>query len=64
MVTLTSSRLYIGAVLAFDSLAATFGSSVFSAALMPVAAQYGVGEEVGTLAVSFYVLGKAPTSLC
>lgn len=52
-------KLWIGGILAFDSLAATFGSSVFSSATLVVSAQFGVGSEVGTLATSFYVLGYA-----
>ena len=52
-------RLYIGAIVAFFSLSATFGSSVFSDATMVVAKLYGVGNEVGLLATSLYVLGYA-----
>ncbi|KAI9727487.1 MAG: hypothetical protein M1828_006429 [Chrysothrix sp. TS-e1954] len=52
-------KLFIGAILAFDSLAATFGSSIFSAATRVVSQQYGVSMEVGTLTTSLYVLGYA-----
>ena len=52
-------RLFIGSILAFDSLAATMGSSIFSAATTVVAAEYEVSPEVGTLATSLFVLGYA-----
>ena len=55
----TRRRIYIAAIVAFFSLAATFGSSVFSAPLRVVAEIYHVGTEVGTLATSLYVLGYA-----
>ncbi|KAL9086566.1 MAG: hypothetical protein Q9159_004082 [Coniocarpon cinnabarinum] len=55
----TKEKILIAAILAFDSLAATFGSSVFSNATSVVAKIYGVGMEVGTLATSLYVLGYA-----
>ena len=55
----TKKKLLIAAILAFDSLAATFGSSVFSSATLVVARQYHVSQEVGTLATSLYVLGYA-----
>lgn len=49
----------MGAILSYDSLSATMGSSIFSNATGIVAQQYGVSMEVGTLATSFFVLGYA-----
>jgi len=51
--------LFVGAIVAFFSLTATMGSSIFSAATTVVSEQYGVGTEVGILATSFFVLGYA-----
>lgn len=52
-------KLGIGAILAFDALAATMGSSIFSAATRPVSAEFGVSTEVGTLGTSLFVFGYA-----
>jgi DHA1 family multidrug resistance protein-like MFS transporter len=52
-------KLYIGAILAFDALAATMGSSIFSAAIGPVSREFGVIQEVGTLGTSLFVFGYA-----
>ncbi|MBE7182288.1 MAG: MFS transporter, partial [Terriglobus roseus] len=52
-------KLIIGAVLAFDSLCATMGSSIFSPATRVIAPIYGVSTEVTTLATSLFVLGYA-----
>ncbi|KAB8339267.1 hypothetical protein FH972_022200 [Carpinus fangiana] len=52
-------KLFIGAILAFDSLSATFASSVFSPATQVIAGIYGVSSEVTTLATSLFVLGYA-----
>lgn len=46
-------------MLAFNSLCATFGSSVFSNAAPVAAKEFGVGQEVATLATSLFVLGYA-----
>lgn len=54
-----SKKLYIGAILAYSSLSATMGSSIFSNATGVVAMDYGVSREVGTLATSLFVLGYA-----
>lgn len=54
-----NKKLYISAILAFDSLSATMGSSIFSNATGVVSAEYGVSSEVGTLATSLFVLGYA-----
>ncbi|KAI8931089.1 hypothetical protein NX059_012100 [Plenodomus lindquistii] len=52
-------KLYIGAILAFDALAATMGSSIFSAATGPVSSEFGVAQVVGTLGTSLFVFGYA-----
>ncbi|KAL6705107.1 hypothetical protein ACN47E_007366 [Coniothyrium glycines] len=54
-----NKKLYIGAILAFDALAATMGSSIFSAATGPVSREYGVAQVVGTLGTSLFVFGYA-----
>ena len=52
-------KLIIASVLVFDSLAATFASSVFSAGSQAVGEEYHVGREVVTLGTSLFVLGYA-----
>ncbi|KAF2845294.1 MFS general substrate transporter [Plenodomus tracheiphilus IPT5] len=52
-------KLYIGAILAFDALAATMGSSIFSAATRHVSREFGVAQVVGTLGTSLFVFGYA-----
>jgi DHA1 family multidrug resistance protein-like MFS transporter len=52
-------KLGIGSILAFDALAATMGSSIFSAAIAPVSETFGVIQEVGTLGTSLFVFGYA-----
>ncbi|KAI7548545.1 MFS general substrate transporter [Hortaea werneckii] len=52
-------KLRTSVILSFVSLIASFGSSIFSAALSSVAAHFGFGSEVGILGVSLYVLGFA-----
>lgn len=52
-------KLIIAVVLVFDSLAATFASSIFSAASQAVGEEFNVGEEVVTLGTSLFVLGYA-----
>lgn len=52
-------KLGIGAVLAFDALSATVGSSIFSSAIRPVSREFGVIAEVGTLGTSLFVFGYA-----
>ncbi|KAI9669964.1 MAG: hypothetical protein M1831_007000 [Alyxoria varia] len=54
-----NKKLYVGAIVAFFSLAATFGSAVFSNAIPVISQIYGVSQEVGILATSLYVLGYA-----
>ena len=52
-------KLIMGAILAFDALAATMGSSIFSAGIPGVVRTFHIGEEVGTLGTSLFVLGYA-----
>ncbi|UPX20263.1 uncharacterized protein EKO05_0010502 [Ascochyta rabiei] len=54
-----NKKLTMAVMLAFDALSASMGSSIFSSATMPVAAQFGVGREVGTLGTSLFVFGYA-----
>lgn len=52
-------KLLIGVMLAYDAIAATMGSSIFSAGIAGVTRTFHVGQEVGTLGVSLFVLGYA-----
>ena len=52
-------KLIISIVLVFDSLAATYASSIFSAATQAVGQEFNVGTEVVTLGTSLFVLGYA-----
>ena len=52
-------RVGIAVMLGYTTLIAAFGSSIFSAATVAVSAYFGVSTEVGTLGLSFYVLGFA-----
>lgn len=52
-------KLRLGAILAFDALSATMGSSIFSSATRVVSHQYGVAPVVGTLGTSLFVFGYA-----
>jgi DHA1 family multidrug resistance protein-like MFS transporter len=52
-------KLPVAISLAFVTLTAAFGSSIFSAALGSVTREYGISTEVGILGVSLYVLGFA-----
>ncbi|OAL02036.1 MFS general substrate transporter [Phaeosphaeriaceae sp. SRC1lsM3a] len=54
-----NKKLFLGGILAFDALAATMGSSIFSAAIGPVSREFGVIQEVGTLGTSLFVFGYA-----
>ncbi|KAH7082855.1 major facilitator superfamily domain-containing protein [Paraphoma chrysanthemicola] len=54
-----NKKLFLGAILAFDALGATMGSSIFSAAIRPVSKEFGVIAEVGTLGTSLFVFGYA-----
>lgn len=52
-------KVPVAVSLAFVTLTAAFGSSVFSAALSSVAREFGLSSEVVILGVSLYVLGFA-----
>ena len=52
-------KLIIGAILVWDSLAATFASSIFSPSAQKVGEEFHVGREVVTLGTSLFVLGYA-----
>ncbi|EQB44397.1 putative transporter [Colletotrichum sp. SAR 10_70] len=52
-------KLLTAAMLGFTTMTAAFCSSIFSAATQVIAIEYGVSTTVGTLGVSFYVLGFA-----
>jgi DHA1 family multidrug resistance protein-like MFS transporter len=52
-------KLPVAVSLAFVTLTAAFGSSIFSAAIGSVAHEYDISGEVGILGVSLYVLGFA-----
>ncbi len=52
-------KLLIGAILAFDALSASMGSSIFSAATSGVVRAFGISAEVATLGTSLFVLGYA-----
>jgi len=52
-------KLRVGSCVAWFSLSATVGSSIFSNATGVVSEIYGVSREVGTLATSLFVLGYA-----
>ena len=54
-----SRKVWISAILAFDALSATMGSSIFSAATLSVTKEFGVSQEVSTLGTSLFVLGYA-----
>lgn len=54
-----SKKIWIGAILAFDALSATMGSSIFSAATRSVEVTFNVSQEVSTLGTSLFVLGYA-----
>jgi MFS transporter, DHA1 family, multidrug resistance protein len=59
LIHLPNYRLYTFAILAFTTLVAAFGSSIFSVATFPIARQFHVSAEVGLLGVCLYVLGFA-----
>ncbi|TDZ23370.1 putative transporter [Colletotrichum orbiculare MAFF 240422] len=52
-------KLLTAAMLGYTTMTSAFTSSIFSAATQVVAAEFNVGTTVGTLGVSFYVLGFA-----
>lgn len=46
-------------VMGFDTLVASWGSSVYSSATSPIAAEFGVSEEVALLGLTLYICGFA-----
>jgi DHA1 family multidrug resistance protein-like MFS transporter len=54
-----AKKLPVCITLAYVTLAASFGSSIFSAALGQVASEFDLSTEVSVLGVSLYVLGFA-----
>jgi DHA1 family multidrug resistance protein-like MFS transporter len=52
-------KLINAAILGFDTLVASWGSSVYSAAVQPVALEFGVGEVVSLLGLTLYICGFA-----
>ncbi|KAF1944580.1 major facilitator superfamily [Clathrospora elynae] len=52
-------KMITAAILAFTTLTAAFGSSIFSAATGAIQQKFGVSSVVATLGTSFYVLGFA-----
>ncbi|KAG0650800.1 putative transporter [Hyphodiscus hymeniophilus] len=52
-------KLAISLIAIWCSLAATFGSSIFSAAAVGVDSEFHISQEVGTLGTSLFVLGYA-----
>ncbi|KAK3344435.1 major facilitator superfamily domain-containing protein [Lasiosphaeria hispida] len=52
-------KLFTAAMLGYTTFCASFGSSIFSAAVNAVGIEFGVSSEVALLGVSFYVLGFA-----
>ncbi|KAL6852911.1 hypothetical protein ACO1O0_007459 [Amphichorda felina] len=52
-------KMLTAAMLGYTTMTSAFTSSVFSSATSVVAMEYGVGQEVGLLGTTFYVLGFA-----
>jgi MFS transporter, DHA1 family, multidrug resistance protein len=52
-------KVLTAAMLGYTTTVAAFASSIFSAAAQAVAVEFGVSREVGTLGLSFFVLGFA-----
>jgi DHA1 family multidrug resistance protein-like MFS transporter len=50
---------FIAFVLGFDTLVASWGSSVYSAAVEPVSLEFGVGKVVALLGLTLYICGFA-----
>jgi DHA1 family multidrug resistance protein-like MFS transporter len=51
-------------VLSFDTLVASWGSSVFSAAVESVASEFGISRTVALLGLTLYICGFATGPLC
>ena len=56
---LFSRKMIAAAILGFDTLVASWGSSVYSAAVQPVALEFGVSEVVAILGLTLYICGFA-----
>lgn len=52
-------KIICAAILGFDTLVASWGSSVYSAATAAVAEEFGVGEVVALLGLTLYICGFA-----
>lgn len=52
-------KLVTSAILGFDTLVASWGSSVYSSAVMPIAQEFHVGEVVALLGLTLYICGFA-----
>lgn len=59
METNISPRIVTAVMLGYTTLTAAFASSIFSAALRPIGAQYHIGQVAATLGISLFVLGFA-----
>ena len=55
----TRKKMVNAALLGFDTVVASWGSSVYSGAVSPVSIEYGVSEVVALLGLSLYILGFA-----
>lgn len=58
-----SKKMQTAAVLGFGTLVASWGSSVYSAAVQPVAIEFGVSEIVSILGLTLYICGFATGEL-
>lgn len=54
-----SRKMRAAVVLGFDTLIASWGSSVYSSAVEPVSLEFGVSEIVGLLGLTLYICGFA-----
>lgn len=54
-----SRKMIAAGILGFDTLVASWGSSVYSAAVAPVAAEFHVGSVVSLLGLTLYICGFA-----
>lgn len=54
-----SRKMIAAIILGFDTLVASWGSSVYSAATTPVALEFGVGTVVSLLGLTLYICGFA-----
>lgn len=52
-------KMRTAAVLGFDTLVASWGSSVYSAGVDPISQEFGVGTVVATLGLTLYICGFA-----